>query len=282
MLKLILISTAGIGGLGLLFGFVLGAASKIFRQEIDPRIKEIEKILPGANCGACGFPGCAAYAQAIIESNADISLCIPGGNEVQVKIAQLLGKKSVTTTKKIAKVRCVGDKNTVAKIGKYDGIKSCIAVHFTIGGDKECVYGCLGYGDCVKACPFDAIHLGENGIPYVNEEKCTGCGLCVKACPRNVIELVPDTAYMFIKCVSKDFGPSVSKVCKKGCIGCGICARVNNNEGIKIENNLPVIDYEHFRGDKTAAEKCPTKVIEFREDKQYKMFMKKDVKITRD
>lgn len=270
MLNLILISTIGIGGLGLLFGIVLGAASKIFAHEVDPRIKEIENILPGANCGACGYPGCSAYARAIVESGADITLCAPGGESVQTKIATLLGKEKTTTEKMIAKVRCVGDNEAVRRTGEFDGVKTCFTSHFTIGGDKACAYGCLGYGDCVRACPFNALYMGSNGLPVVIEENCTGCGLCVKACPRNVIELVPASAYMFIKCVSKDFGAAVLKVCKKGCIGCGLCVKVNNNEAIRMEENLPVIDYKNFKGDKTAAEKCPTKVIEFREDKYRK------------
>jgi len=269
MLKLILISTVIVGGLGLLFGFILAVASKVFNKETDARIKEIEDILPGANCGACGYAGCSAYAKAIVTEGVDTSLCSPGGADVAVQIAKIMGTEAEISKKMIAKVRCVGDKDTVAKIGEYDGIKSCAAVEYTIGGDKACVYGCLGYGDCVAACPFDAIHMGDDGLPYVDEDKCTGCGLCVEACPRNVIELVPQDAYMFIKCVSKDFGPAVSKVCKKGCIGCSICARVNNNEGIVMQDNLPVIDYEKFKGNGTAAEKCPTKVIEFIE-KKYK------------
>jgi len=267
MLNIIIISAISVGSLGLLFGALLSIASKIFEVERDRRVSEIESVLPGANCGACGYPGCAGYAEAIVSQNAPISLCAPGGKEVQVKIAKIIGKEVVEVEKKIAKVRCVGDNETVKKRGNYNGVQSCVAVQLSIGGDKECVYGCLGYGDCVRACPFDAIYMGENGLPVVIEDKCTGCGLCVKACPRNIIELVPESAYIFVKCVSKDFGPAVSKVCKKGCIGCGICARVNNNEGIIMKDNLPVIDYKNFKGDRTAADKCPTKVIEFIEEK---------------
>jgi electron transport complex protein RnfB len=274
MTNLILISTIGVGGLGLLFGFLLALASRIFAVQIDERIKMIEEILPGANCGACGYPGCAGYAKAIIENQVDITLCAPGGLETANRIAKILGTERKEIEKKIAKVRCVGDKNTVKRTGNYQGIKSCVGVQIAIGGDKECIYGCLGYGDCVKSCPFDAIYIDKTtGLPVVIESKCTGCGLCVKACPRNIIELVPESAYMFIKCVSKDFGPAVSKVCKKGCIGCGICVKLNNNQGIEMKENLPVIDYKNFKGDKTASEKCPTKVIEFIE-KKYKKYVR--------
>ena len=136
----------------------------------------------------------------------------------------------------------------------------------TTQGDKACVYGCLGLGDCENACPFDAIHILDDGLPHVIEDKCTGCGLCAEACPRDIIEMVPRNAKIFVNCVSYDFGPDVSKVCKKGCIGCSLCARLANNEGIKMDDKLAVVDFnEEFKGDKTVADKCPTKVIEFRE-----------------
>ncbi|MBN1898589.1 MAG: RnfABCDGE type electron transport complex subunit B [Spirochaetes bacterium] len=267
MTLLIIISAASIGGLGLFFGIILGIAAKFFKTDMDSRIKDIEEILPGINCGACGFPGCSGYAKALVKQDVDISLCIPGASQVQARIAAIMGKETKDKESLIAKVRCVGDKDTVARTGYYLGVKSCSLAQITVGGDKACAYGCLGYGDCAAVCPFDAIHMGKDKLPHVDEKKCTGCGLCVKACPRNIIEMVNKRDYFFIKCVSKDFGPAVSKVCKKGCIGCGICARVNNNEGIRMENNLPVVDHKEFKGDVTGAQKCPTRVIEFLKEK---------------
>lgn len=262
---MIVISTLSIGILGLVFGAILAYAAKKLKVEVDPRIEQIEEILPGANCGACGYAGCAAYARALVEEDASITVCAPGGKEVSDNMAEILGQDAAEGESKIAKVRCVGDKDTVAKIGNYKGIKTCSAVHSTSGGDKACAYGCLGYGDCEKVCVFDAIYVKEDGLPEVDEDKCTGCGLCVKACPRNIIELVPSNAYFFIKCVSKDFGKAVSSVCKKGCNGCSLCVKVNEEQGIKMDGKLPVVDYKIFKGDKTGAEKCPTKVIEFKE-----------------
>ncbi len=267
MINLLFISGASVGILGLLFGAILAFAAKKFKVEHDPRIEKIEEILPGANCGACGFAGCLAYAAAIVEKGVPITACAPGGNKIVQAISKTIGKDAGVNESCVAEVRCKGDKDTVAATGEYKGVETCFAVH-NAGGDKACAYGCLGYGDCEKICPFNAIHVKENGLPEVDEEKCTGCGLCVSACPRNIIELVPRDAYFFIKCVSKDFGVRVSKVCKKGCIGCSICVRVNNNEGITMEENLPVVDYKNFKGDSTGAEKCPPKVIEFREDKR--------------
>jgi len=259
-IKFLAIAGGGIGLLGLIAGLLLGYIAKVLKIKVDERVKAIEEILPGANCGACGYPGCSGYASAIINENAPINLCAPGGEEVMRKIAKLLGREAVTTTKKIARVRCSGDTTTVKRTAEYDGITSCQALEI-LGGNKECPYGCLGLGDCVDACPFDAIYMGDDGLPHVIEEKCTGCGLCVQACPRNIIELVPATDTMYVKCVSPEFGSNVMKVCKKGCIGCSLCARMVNFQGIKMENNLPVINYSEYKGSEEIAQKCPTKVI---------------------
>jgi len=264
-MNLIVLSTLSISLLGLVFGALLAYAAKKLKVEIDPRIEQIEAILPGVNCGGCGYAGCTAYARALVEENIEITACAPGGAGISEKIANILGQEAKKEEAKIAKVRCRGDKETVKRISIYKGIPTCLAVHNTAGGDKACAYGCLGYGDCEHACPFGAIQIKENGLPEVDEEKCTGCGLCVKVCPRNIIELVPRSAYFFILCVSKDFGKAVSSVCKKGCIGCGLCVRENEEKGIKMDGKLPVVNHQEFKGDKTAAEKCPTKVIEFKD-----------------
>lgn len=271
MVKLILLSALSVGGLGLLFGALLAFAARMLHVARDVRIEEVEKALAGVNCGVCGYAGCAAYARSIVEKGENITLCTPGGHASVDRIKQILNITGDHVLESmVAKVRCSGDKGTVARTVEYKGVSTCAAVSQT-GGDKACVYGCLGYADCVRACPFGAILMGEDGLPRVIEEKCTGCALCVRACPRNIIELVPRSAYFFIKCVSPDFGPAVSRVCKKGCIGCSLCARANNNEGIVMKNNLPVVDYKAFKGDRTGADKCPTKVIEFLEDKYLKL-----------
>ncbi len=267
MIKLVVISFLGVGALGVLFGAILAFAAKKLKVERDPRIDEVEEALPGANCGACGYAGCSVYAKAIIEEDAPINLCAPGGSETIEAIAKITGADGTSGEKLIASVCCKGDKETVEKTGEYKGIKTCSAIHSNIGGDKACAYGCLGYADCVKVCPFNAIYMKENGLPEVDEDKCTGCGICVKACPRNIIKLIPQKAYFIIKCVSPDFGAAVSKVCKKGCIGCSICVKVNENQGIEMDGKLPIVDYNVFKGDSIGAEKCPTKVIDFNEKK---------------
>ncbi len=262
----IAISTLSIGLLGLVFGALLAYAAGKLKVEVDPRIEQINEILPGANCGGCGYAGCAAYARALVEKDdVLINACAPGGSEVSDKIAKILDKETVKGETNIAVVHCSGDKETVARISNYKGILTCSAIHNTTGGDKACAFGCLGYGDCEKVCSFDAIHVKDDGLPEVDIAKCIGCGLCVKACPRGIIELIPQGAYFIIKCISKDFGAAVTKVCKKGCIGCSICVKENNSEGIEMAGKLPVVDHNTFKGDKTGAEKCPTKVIEFRE-----------------
>ncbi len=266
MITLILISTLAIGILGIICGALLGYAGQKLKVEVDERVKEIEEILPGANCGACGYPGCSGYAKAIVDGKAPINLCSPGGVEVQEKIGKIMGiEVSEASQPPVAHVKCSGDNKTVKKIADYKGIMTCNAIHLTTGGDKACVYGCLGYGDCEAACPFDAIHIEEDGLPHVIEEKCTGCGLCAEACPRDIIEMVPRDAKIFVNCVSYDFGPDVSKVCKKGCIGCSLCVRLTNDGSMEMIDNLAVVHFDkEFTKDKTVADKCPTKVIEFR------------------
>ena len=259
----IVISTISIGILGLIFGAVLAYAAKKLKIDVDARIEKINEILPGVNCGACGYAGCMAYAKVIVLNGVPIISCAPGGKDVSVGISELMGVSADDSEELVAYVHCRGDKETVKKTGDYKGILTCTAVHNTTGGDKACVYGCLGYGDCEKACPWDAIKVQEDGIPVVDRDKCIGCGLCVQACPRNIIDLVPKTAYIFIKCVSPDFGAKVSKVCKKGCIGCSLCVKEYDSQGIEMQGKLPVIDYKSFKGDQSGVEKCPPKVIEF-------------------
>ncbi len=266
MVSLIIISTISIGILGILFGALLGYAGNKLKVEVDPKVQQIEESLPGANCGACGYPGCSGYAKAVAEGKAPITLCSPGGPETEKVIAEIMGvEHEEGATPPVAHVKCSGDNKTVKTNANYKGVLTCNAVHYTTQGDKACVYGCLGYGDCEEACPFDAIFVLEDGLPHVIEDKCTGCGLCAEACPRDIIEMVPRNAKIFVNCVSYDFGPDVSKVCKKGCIGCSLCARMTNNVVIKMEDKLAVVDFnEPYEGDSSVADKCPTKVIEFR------------------
>ena len=259
----ILSSIIGLGALGLLFGAGLAFASKKFAVEVDPRIEEILEVLPGANCGACGYPGCSGYAEAIVKSGEEssIDLCIPGGAEVTEEIARIMGMESVGTNEAmVAVVQCQGDNEKAPRRFEYQGIKDCTAAHMIMQGDKGCIYGCLGYGTCVSACPFNALVMGDKGLPVVLEDKCTGCGMCVKACPRGIMKLIPVSQKVYLGCVSKDKAKAVKSVCSVGCIGCTLCSKpkVTPSGAIVMQGNLPEIVDPNADDLMNAVEKCPT------------------------
>ncbi len=251
-----------VGITGLIFGCILAIASVIFAVKKDERIDKIAEVLPGANCGACGMAGCSAYAAAIVESGAAINLCSVGKAAVAEKIAGIMGTEAGEVEEKVAKVLCQGTCENATDKYIYEGVADCRAAQRLAGGAKECAYGCLGLGTCVKACMFDAIKI-ENGIAVVDEEKCTGCGKCREACPKNVIELVPKSAKAVVLCKNKDKGAAVNKYCKTGCIACRICEKNCEFGAITVNDNCATIDYEKCTGCGVCAEKCPKKVISF-------------------
>lgn len=261
-MDLVLISSIlGIGGLGLLFGASLAYASRKFAVEVDPKIEEIIAHLPGANCGACGFPGCSGYADAVVKSGAKTNLCTPGGESVAEQVAKIMGMKPLAGGERmVAVVQCRGDNEKAPKRYNYAGITNCHAAQIIMGGDKACVYGCLGYGTCVEACPFNAMKMGDDGLPIVIEEKCTACGLCVSACPRGIMKLIPVAQKIFIGCVSLDKGRAVKEVCKVGCTGCTLCAnpKTTPSGSIRMKGNLPEIINVTADDLEKAVEKCPT------------------------
>ncbi|ACL70179.1 RnfABCDGE type electron transport complex subunit B [Halothermothrix orenii] len=256
-------SLLSMGGLGALLAAGLGIASRTFHVERDKRIDEVEEALPGANCGACGYAGCSSFAEAVVKGEAPVNGCPVGGAEVADKIADIMGLEAEAGEKKVAQVLCNGGWKETRQPAEYMGIESCKAANMVNGGTKACQYGCLGLGDCVAVCPFDAIEMNENGLPEVNYDKCTGCGKCVEACPRGIITLAPLSGKNHIRCSSHDHGKVVKGVCEVGCIGCGICARVCPVDAITIEDNLAVIDYDKCINCGLCAEKCPTGAIEF-------------------
>ncbi len=261
-------SILGIGGLGLLFGASLAYASKKFAVEVDPKIEEILEKLPGANCGGCGYPGCSGYAEAVVKSGASMTLCAPGGQAVIQDIANILGVEAVDMGEKmVAVVQCRGDNEKAPKRFHYAGITNCHAAQILMGGDKACVYGCLGLGTCVESCPFGAMRMGEHGLPIVIEEKCTACGNCVSACPRGIMKLIPVSQKVFLGCVSQDKGKAVKQVCKVGCTGCTLCAnpKTTPSGSIQMKGNLPEIVDIKADDLMTAVEKCPTKSFVVRE-----------------
>jgi len=248
--------------MGLLFGLGLAYASKIFRVDIDPKIDRILRALPGSNCGACGMAGCASLAEAIAHGKMEVTACAPGGQEVYNKISEILGVGVKIKQKRIAIVRCNGGKRSVDKY-EYQGIKKCSAVNLLAGGNKACRFGCIGFGDCVEVCPFDAISLNANNIPVVSALKCTACGKCVQACPKKLIYLENESHKIYVKCLSQDKGAVVKSICPVGCIGCRICEKISGGVFI-VENNLARADYSRAKPDtawQAAIEKCPTTCI---------------------
>ena len=247
--------------LGFLFSAGLVLAYKRLQVEEDPKVAQVTEVLPQANCGACGYSGCRAFAEAIAQGAVTPNSCPVGGEEVANQIAVIMGVEAGKIVKKIARLHCRGTLDAAKANGIYVGISTCYASHL-IGGSKQCSYGCLGSGDCVRACQFDALSMGREGLPLVIEENCTACGKCVDACPRNLFELHPLAQDIMVFCRSED-GPKTSrKVCKNACIGCGICVRACP-ETVILENNLAKItDYKKIDTEKIPEiEKCPTNAI---------------------
>ncbi|MBN2031063.1 RnfABCDGE type electron transport complex subunit B [bacterium] len=265
-MDLTIVSAVGVlGGLGFIFGIGLALASKIFYVPQDHRIKQIEDVLPGINCGACGAAGCSGFAEGIIYGKYPINGCMIGGTETAVLIANILGIEAKEIVPKVAVVRCHGDQNHCVDRALYQGVQDCRAAVLINNGAKGCVYGCLGLGSCVAACSFDAIFMGNQGLPIVDDEMCTGCGECVRACPRNIMELITRDQMVYVACMSKDFGKAVTSVCRVGCIGCGLCAnpKVTQNGIITMDGKLPVIHYDKIKDPEkdleNAVNQCPTK-----------------------
>lgn len=247
--------------LGFLFSTGLVLAYKKLQVDEDPQIERVSEALPQTNCGACGFSGCRAFAEAVVKGEAEANGCPVGGSEVAQDVADILGVDAGDVIQKVARVHCRGTHEAAKDRGTYLGISTCYASHL-LGGNKQCSYGCLGYGDCVRVCLFDAMEMGEDGLPIIDEDKCTACGKCVDACPRNILELHSSSQNILVFCRSEDRGPMARKVCKNACIACGICVRACPDV-IVLENNLAVIkDYKKIDPDKIPEiEKCPTDSI---------------------
>ncbi len=263
--EVLFISIGSMAGIGLVLALILVLADKKFAVEEDPRIEKAIELLPGANCGACGFAGCAAYAAAIVEDGAELTLCKPGGAEVVQKLSELLGVEAVEAgAPKVARVFCSGGLKEAVRDKVYQGVKTCAAANIT-GGEKACMYSCIGYGDCVRACPFDAMYMNENGLPVVILEKCTGCGECVKACPRGIMQLTEYDEVVHVYCSSLDKGAVVRKICSAGCIACGICERDDDTGAVKVVDNLARVDHSVNKAPIKSTLRCPTKVIRISE-----------------
>ena len=266
MIKIIIWTIAVITILGILLSQVLFLVAKKFKVEEDPRIDEVEKLMPGANCGGCGFAGCRAFAESAVKaSDLEKHFCPVGGNEVMAKVATLLGFEIKAKAPQVAVVRCNGSCSARPKTNEYDGYASCKVKAALYSGDTGCSFGCLGCGDCVDACQFGALMINpETGLPVVEEQKCTACGACVKACPKMIIELRPSGPRGMreaVVCVNKDKGPVAKKACANACIGCGICVKTCTHEAIVMENNIAYIDPVKCKLCRECEAMCPTGAI---------------------
>lgn len=246
--------------LAIVFTILILVVSKVCAVYEDPKIAEVSENLLGANCGGCGFAGCADFAKALVEGKADLSLCSATSKDNKQKIATLLGAEVKETEPMMAVVKCVGDNSVTEKKFDYIGINTCSAKNYVQNGDKVCSYSCLGEGDCELVCAFNAIAKAD-GVAKVKKENCTACGMCVKGCPKGIIELIPQRANVYVACSSKCKGKDVMSACKVGCIGCGLCAKVCPHGAITMSDNLAIIDYSKCTGCKTCVSKCPRKII---------------------
>lgn len=257
----ILAATAVVGTVGIFVGLFLGAAGMKFKVEADEKEEQILAALPGNNCGGCGYAGCSGLAAAIAKGEAAVGACPVGGEAVGQRIASIMGVEAQSTERMTAYVACQGSCEKAAVDYKYTGAQDCRMMSYVPGGGpKSCNSGCLGFGACVKACPFDAVHV-ENGVAAVDREACKACGKCVEACPRHLISLIPYRSKLAVACQSKDKGPVTMKACQAGCIGCGLCVKACPAGAVSVTDFHARIDQEKCTGCGACAQKCPKKAI---------------------
>ena len=266
MTEIIIWTVVVLAGLGLLLALVLYFVAAKFKVEEDPRIDEIEKLMPGANCGGCGYAGCRAFADAAVkDTTLEGHYCPVGGNDVMAAVAGILGYEVEAKAPQVAVVRCNGSCANRPKVNEYDGAPLCRVKAALYSGDTLCPFGCLGCGDCVDACQFGAISMDpETGLPVVDQDKCTACGACAKACPKHIIEIRnkgPRSMRVFVSCVNKDKGALARKACSAACIGCGKCAKVCAHDAITVADNVAYIDFTKCKLCKKCVAECPTGAI---------------------
>ncbi|HPC99535.1 MAG TPA: Fe-S cluster domain-containing protein [Bacteroidales bacterium] len=262
----VLLTVISLGSVGLVAALILYFISQKFKVYEDPRIDQIQEALPGANCGGCGFTGCRNFAEALVKADTLDGLnCPVGGASLMADVAKILGKEAVAADPLVAVVRCQGSYEHRPRTSVYDGVKECSAAHYLYGGETDCHYGCLGYGDCVRACNFDAMYMDEKtGLPVIIDEKCVACGACVRACPRDIIELrkkAKKDRKIFVSCVNCDKGGPARKACRVACIACNKCYNVCEFDAITIKDNLAYIDSFKCTFCRKCVVECPTNAI---------------------
>jgi len=250
--------------LGLLFGIGLAVASRRLAVQVDPKLEAVQHLLPGSNCGACGNPGCFGFAESLLGGKAGIEGCRVCNEETREKIARVMGIAVVKQNKKVATLHCHGGVKVKDKY-IYSGVDDCIAANQVLGGQKSCVYACLGFGTCVAACPFGAISMSSEGLPVVDKVKCRSCNKCVLACPKKLFSLVSVNNNVYVACSSLDTGKDVRSVCPVGCIACKLCEKACKFDAIHVIDNLAVIDYHKCTSCGECVKVCPTKTIRIRE-----------------
>jgi Na+-translocating ferredoxin:NAD+ oxidoreductase RNF subunit RnfB len=262
----IIIALATLGGLTLMLAIMLIVANKKLYVYEDPRIDQVEDMLPHANCGACGYPGCRPFAEALVSGAVLPGKCTVSSDEGRLLIATYLGVALGAEEKQVARLACAGGSNVAMNRAQYEGLQSCQAATLVAGGGKGCFWGCLGHGDCEVVCDFDAITMNEHGLPMVDADKCTACGDCVEACPKDLFSIQPISHKLWVACKNLEMGDAILEDCRVGCTACGKCVMDAPGNLIVMKNNLPVINYSKMHNTQVPIQRCPTGAIVWLDD----------------
>ncbi len=262
----IIVAIAALGGLSLLLAVILIIANKKLYVYEDPRIDQVEDMLPHANCGACGYPGCRPFAEALVLGRTLPGKCTVSTDEGRQSVAEFLGVDLGAEEKQVARLACGGGTNVAINRAQYNGMKSCQGADLVSGGGKGCFWGCLGHGDCEVSCDFDAITMNEHGLPVVDVDKCTACGDCVEACPKDLFSLQPISHRLWVACKNLEHGITILEDCQVACTACGKCVMDAPAELIDLKNNLPVINYAENHNTQVPIQRCPTGAIVWLDD----------------
>lgn len=258
---IILTAVGAMGGITILLAALLVLANKKLYVQEDPRIDIVDEMLPHVNCGACGYPGCRPFAEALVKRESLPVKCTVSSEEGQIRIADFLGVDVGAQEKVVARLACAGGINVARNRARYEGLKTCRAAAVVAGGGKGCFWGCLGLADCEVVCDFDAIHMNQFSLPVVDEEKCTACGDCVEVCPKDLFSLHPVSRRLWVACKNLEEGDEILEDCEVACTACARCALDAPGGLIKMENNLPVVDYTRNHNTQTPIQRCPTGAI---------------------